>query len=370
MLNDKRSEDMKERICFPYEENINDIPRLIKNIEQLYEKMTDEISKKIFVNRFLLSITRNYLYMKEVILCTEGGRRLDEVIHSKKDSPQYIYGAGIRGRRLVELFPDIEWKGFIDKNRSKEDYCDIKIISLDYFAKVYTRGTTIFVSNMFETKDIVEDLLEKGIAFADIYLLNDFDQEGMKDMYFPSECIGEFVRKDRAFIDVGCYDGKDSLDYMKWIGDNKVSVYAFEPDIYNYKICLEKLHTYTNVKLFNIGLSDKEEDIYMISEGERSHFGNKDGLMVHTDLLDNIIKDDAVGFIKMDVEGHEINVLRGAERIIKEQHPILAVSLYHKRSDIWRIPIYLLSLNSSYYFYMRYYGAANGDTVLYAVSCD
>ena len=70
----------------------------------------------------------------------------------------------------------------------------------------------------------------------------------------------------------------------------------------------------------------------------------------------------------MDVEGYEEHVLRGAREIIHSQCPILAVSIYHKKSDIWRIPKLLLEINNNYSFYMRHYSAANGDTVLYAIN--
>ena len=69
----------------------------------------------------------------------------------------------------------------------------------------------------------------------------------------------------------------------------------------------------------------------------------------------------------MDVEGYEEHVLLGAEKIIRNQHPVMAVSVYHKKADIWRLPGLLLEYNKDYCFYMRHYSAANGDTVLYAV---
>ena len=142
-----------------------------------------------------------------------------------------------------------------------------------------------------------------------------------------------------------------------------------EPDIKNYQICKKNLDIYSNIKLLNIGLSDQEQEVCVMGEGEMSYFGEGDGLRIYTNLLDNVIADNRVGFIKMDVEGHEANVLKGAESIIREQHPMLAISLYHKKSDIWRIPMLLLKFNSNYHFFMRYYGALSGDTVLYAVDC-
>ena len=100
-----------------------------------------------------------------------------------------------------------------------------------------------------------------------------------------------------------------------------------------------------------------------------SYLAEEGDFNIDTELLDNILQKKQVGFIKMDVEGHEINVLKGSEKIIRNQHPILAVSIYHRRSDIWKIPLLLLEYNKNYCFYIRYYGAANGDTVLYAIDC-
>ncbi len=360
---------MNDRLCFPYEDDMHDIPEGMNELIQVYNKMYDKVSREIFTSRLLLSLTENYSYMKNVILHTDGGKKLNDIILSKRGVPQYIYGAGIRGKRLIELFPKNNWKGIIDRYKSQEKYRDVEIINLEQFLAVYRPGTAIFVSNMFETDNIVKSLLEKGIILEDIYALNILDKEGAKNIYFDSECIKPLIDKEEIFVDIGCYDGKDSINYMKWSNNNEVKIYAFEPDIKNYQICKKNLDIYSNIKLLNIGLSDQEQEVCVMGEGEMSYFGEGDGLRIYTNLLDNVIADNRVGFIKMDVEGHEANVLKGAESIIREQHPMLAISLYHKKSDIWRIPMLLLKFNSNYHFFMRYYGALSGDTVLYAVDC-
>lgn len=358
---------MNERICFPYEDSIQNIPEYVNNISQIYDKMADEISRDIFINRLLLSLTKNYSYMKNVILSTSGGKRLNKTILNRSENLQFIYGAGIRGKRLLELFPNNNWGGFIDRNASQNNYRNLKIINLEEFLRVYTNGMAVFVSNMSEAAEIVDNLLKRGIALEDIYVINDFDQEGSKDIYFSSECIGGALEKEKIFVDIGCYDGKDSLNYMEWSGNNNAQIYAFEPDARNYEICKKNLGQYSNIKLLNIGLSDKVQEFFVMGKGEMSYLGEEGDLKIRTALLDDILQGKQVGFIKMDVEGHEIHVLRGSEKILRNQHPILAVSLYHKRSDIWKIPVLLLNFNKNYIFYMRYYGAANGDTVLYAI---
>lgn len=69
----------------------------------------------------------------------------------------------------------------------------------------------------------------------------------------------------------------------------------------------------------------------------------------------------------MDLEGYEENALLGAKETIKDQKPILAVSIYHKRWDIFRIPALLLEYNPEYTFYFRHYGTSLQETVLYAI---
>lgn len=359
---------MSDRICFPYGDDERNLPEFIKDMNEIYAKMSDDLSKEILASRILLCLTEDYSHMKSVILHTKGGKSIHNIITTKNQKPQYIYGAGIRGKRMLKLFPDNTWGGFIDRNKNQINECSLKILNIEEFLKLYTPGTAIFVSNLKESEEIVRNLEEGGIKPDDIYVLNDFDKEGSEKMYFPTECIGESLDREKAFVDIGCFDGHDTLNFMKWNNDYNAKIYAFEPNINNYKICLENLKAYPNIKLLNTALSDREEDISMEGNGETSHIGSNGDIKIHTQSLDNIIKSDIVGYIKMDVEGFEENVIKGAQNIIRDQKPILAISIYHKRFDIWRIPTLLLQYNKNYRFYLRYYGAITGDTVLYAVN--
>ena len=74
-----------------------------------------------------------------------------------------------------------------------------------------------------------------------------------------------------------------------------------------------------------------------------------------------------VTFLKMDIEGSELAALRGAERIIREQRPKLAICVYHKPEDLWEIPSLLLSYHPDYKLYLRHYSINETETVLYAI---
>jgi hypothetical protein len=70
----------------------------------------------------------------------------------------------------------------------------------------------------------------------------------------------------------------------------------------------------------------------------------------------------------MDIEGAELNALKGAERIIREQKPKLAICIYHKPEDVWKIPSLLLDFVPDYKFYIRHYFYSSfWNTVLFAL---
>jgi FkbM family methyltransferase len=73
-------------------------------------------------------------------------------------------------------------------------------------------------------------------------------------------------------------------------------------------------------------------------------------------------------FISMDIEGAELEALKGAERTITLHRPDLAVCVYHSPSHLWEIPLYLHGLGLGYRFYLRNYTSFIGETVLYAAT--
>ena len=62
-----------------------------------------------------------------------------------------------------------------------------------------------------------------------------------------------------------------------------------------------------------------------------------------------------VDYIKLDIEGAELDMLHGAAKTITRCKPKMAVSAYHKPEDLWTLATYLKSLRADYEFEFRHY---------------
>jgi len=73
-----------------------------------------------------------------------------------------------------------------------------------------------------------------------------------------------------------------------------------------------------------------------------------------------------IDFIKMDIEGAELNALIGAQETIKRFGPKLAVTVYHKQEDLCTIPHFLKMLRPDYELYLDHFTPTMEETVLFA----
>jgi len=87
-------------------------------------------------------------------------------------------------------------------------------------------------------------------------------------------------------------------------------------------------------------------------------------IKIRVNSLDCLLKDKLPPtYIKMDIEGAELEALKGATKIIKTFSPKLAVCVYHKFGDIWNIPDFILREFNNYKIYLR------ADLVLVDIIC-
>jgi FkbM family methyltransferase len=193
---------------------------------------------------------------------------------------------------------------------------------------------------------------------------------------------------EEVFIDGGAYLGEDTIRLARLIGANRIKrSYCFEPDISNYFRCIQNLSKffadyditafgeYSRGKQFSVyksGMYNRNENIGFVSYGtHNSVFADLRGINTQATVpavrLDDVIEqDDIVTMIKLDVEGAEIAALQGAERIIKEHRPKLAICIYHMVEDLWEIPLYIHSLVPEYKLYIRHHTTKFWDSVFYA----
>jgi len=189
------------------------------------------------------------------------------------------------------------------------------------------------------------------------------EQYRYKDIVEPA--IGEVV------LDIGASVGDTSLWFSKKVGSTG-KVYAFEPEPKNFQILLGNIeqNNVKNVTPLNIGLSDREGRMKIVSGGSASFLAESEGeAEVTVTTIDEFVRDNKlpkVDFIKMDVEGHEMNVLRGANETMRAFKPKMALSAYHRGDDLVTLPKLLITINEDYKFYLGHFAPSWTDTVLFA----
>lgn len=355
------------RECFPCEEKekIQYNTFNIEDIRYIYTKIGDDYSREIFANRLMYSLIGDYEYIGKIVANTEWGKKIEKILEDLDNI--CIYGAGKRGTLVIKMFPQINWKGFIDK-KGNGSCLGYPIYSLEDFE--YKQDINILVSTVHE-KDIIRNYLienkkvpEERILVLDEYIINISD-----DIYFDSKYLKSVNMAQKIFMDLGCYDGKDTINAINYFQQDDIQVYALEPDNENYQNCINNLNIYKDkVQLIKKGIGSRKAIKPFQGGGTGAKFSETGESVVEIDTIDDIIGMQDVGFIKMDIEGYEEDAIAGGIETIKRCSPVLAVSVYHKKSDIWRIPLKILEINPSYQLYFGHYTFAWSDTVLYAIS--
>lgn len=163
-------------------------------------------------------------------------------------------------------------------------------------------------------------------------------------------------------IDGGAFDGETGRQFA----DLGADVYSFELDRRNFQRVEEKARKY-NFHAINKGLwSCKKQDKYHVG-GEASTvtgLGTEIADLIDIDTFVNENDLPRVDYIKLDVEGGELEVLKGAAMSISKWKPILAISAYHREEDLWTLGQYIKSLRPDYEFAFRHHAIDARDYYL------
>jgi len=156
-------------------------------------------------------------------------------------------------------------------------------------------------------------------------------------------------------LDIGACIGDTALWFSKLVGPEG-RVFAFEPEPSNFKKLLKNIerNRVKNVVPVSAALSDTEGKMTISSSGASSMFSPSGGIPVSATTIDRFVEENkiaTVDFIKMDVEGSELNVLRGGTQTIKAWKPKMAVSVYHRGNDLIELPKTLRENNQAYEFF-------------------
>ena len=343
-----------------------------EQIEYILTHIKDETSRKIFRDRLQYSLTKDNFYLADIVKTTAAGEKLYEKLKCEKRKI-YLYGAGKRGRRFAQMFSDINIVSFVDRDKYGA-LCGMPVVLLKDFLEQYEDGKClIFITCADSHKRVKASLINLGISQADIDSIDDWNAIAAKDIYTQERCISGKDRITVGFVDVGAFDGDSVEQFINWSKNPDASVLALEPEVGNYQKCCQNLSKYSNCRVINAAAGEKTETGYISQGGIEAALltltgDDYEGSSSKTQIvaLDECCKGFDVKYIKMDVEGFEAQALTGAKMIISKERPCLAISVYHKREDIWRLPLQVLSYNPDYKLAFGHYTVGLADTVMYA----
>lgn len=173
--------------------------------------------------------------------------------------------------------------------------------------------------------------------------------------------------------DCGACIGDMSLVFADIVGTNG-EVHTFDPIPLHNKFI--RLQAQNNPELMNVMKTNEaavgsqtkhydgsKQDERSINPGSLTLTG------FSTISLDDHAKNRTgrVDFVKMDIEGAEIDAIHGAENLIREDSPTLAISSYHKPDDLWRIPLLMKSFRPDYKIYFGHHSPTPWESVTYAM---
>ena len=180
----------------------------------------------------------------------------------------------------------------------------------------------------------------------------------------------------KYFVDCGAYIGDTIESVVDFYTDTITKIVSFEPDednctLLNNKVREKGIDT-DKIELIKKGTWSRRDKLFFSSSDSSSSITNDGDISIQVDSIDNVI--DALGiepdYIKLDVEGSELESLIGAEKCIKKNKPLIAVCVYHKPEDIFELTNKIREYDSerAYSYYMRYHGPDLRELVLYAIA--
>lgn len=227
---------------------------------------------------------------------------------------------------------------------------------------------------------LIKFWLEFDFSYKNSIVENNFDD------YFDLDILRDKMTTEEVFVDCGAYTGDTAKAYFDNFSDYK-KMYLYDMLPVNIKKARDILSEHEKIiyrvagvgspKQAGMKVSVSSSETSMFSLGENgttydpeSEITNEDKPEVELVTLDDDIK-ERITFLKMDIEGSEINALLGAKDHIIKDHPKLAICTYHHYEHLWEIPKLIKSINPDYRLYLRYNGTINGimasEHVVYAI---
>ena len=191
-------------------------------------------------------------------------------------------------------------------------------------------------------------------------------------------------RDDEWIVDGGAYDGDTLRSWVAWHDTRFAHWLAIEPDPANASAFTRAaaelpVDAQQRIELKPVALGAAPGTLQLAATGTAStttrisgpsavrSLPAADTVEVPVQPLDALVGDAPVSFIKLDIEGAELEALEGMRGVVQRRAPVLAICAYHRQDHLWRVPLAIHALREDYVLHLRSHNEEGWDLVCYAV---
>jgi FkbM family methyltransferase len=157
--------------------------------------------------------------------------------------------------------------------------------------------------------------------------------------------LAEYLKKGMVFYDIGAHEGLFALDVDRRLG---VVVHAFEPQAKALRNNII-LNEAKNIVVHEAAVGDRADSVSMTTNQRSSNYITENSGAITLVRLDDL-KLPPPDAIKIDIEGFELNALRGARGLLTKYKPIVVTEINqcYKRYNLSLKPMYELMASCGY----------------------
>jgi len=183
----------------------------------------------------------------------------------------------------------------------------------------------LFIKNRVKPIKGVLPMVMTNDLIGQSIILNGYYEKDLVSTIFNAF---DFNPRDYNCLDVGCNIGNHAVQFK----DHFKKVSGFEPQKRTFKILTLNTEHYDNVNIYNFGLSSSPGEFTLnipyANSGGGSHVALPSEKHFYTENIQLKVYDEEfdeeIAFVKIDVEGNEVDVIEGMKKTIEKYKPIIS----------------------------------------------
>lgn len=208
-----------------------------------------------------------------------------------------------------------------------------------------------------------QKLLDSIVAYRQSGALADCPPASLDDEYTPKD-LPRYAGPLRV-VDCGAFTGVASHKFLS-AGYALDTVVAFEPDPTSFATLASRHFPANRTLNLPLGTWSSTRQLRFASDGSMgSALSDTGEVTIQCVAIDDVLQGECINLVKLDVEGAEIETLKGMARIIRHQRPNLLVSAYHTPGHLFEIADLVSAWDLGYRFHLRVHEYNTFGVVLY-----